>query len=101
MFGFDNANKTKAWKKLESEYKRIKKTQMRELFAKDPKRAEKYTVQLNDLILDYSKNRFDDKVLENLFALAEERHLSEKITEMFSGEKFNNTENRSVLTAKF
>lgn len=97
MFGFDNANKTKAWKKLESEYKRIKKTEMRELFAKDPQRADKYTVKLNDLILDYSKNRFDDKVLESLFALAKERHLSEKITEMFSGEKINNTENRSVL----
>lgn len=37
MFGFDNANKTKAWKKLESEYKRIKKTQMRELLPKTPK----------------------------------------------------------------
>lgn len=97
MFGFDNANKTKAWKKLESEYKRIKKTQMRELFAKDPQRADKYTVKLNDLILDYSKNRFDDKVLDSLFALAKERRLSEKITEMFSGEKINNTENRSVL----
>lgn len=97
MFGFDNANKTKAWKKLESEYKRIKKTEMRELFAKDPQRADKYTVKLNDLILDYSKNRFDDKVLDSLFALAKERRLSEKITEMFSGEKINNTENRSVL----
>ena len=97
MFGFNNANKTKAWKKLEGEYKRIKKTEMRELFAKDAKRAEKYTIQLNDLILDYSKNRFDDKVLDSLFALAKERRLSEKITEMFSGEKINNTENRSVL----
>lgn len=98
MFGLNkNKQKTKAWKKLESEYKRFKKIQMRDLFDADDKRASKYTLRLEDLILDYSKNRFDDKVLTALFALAHERRIPEKTAAMFEGKKINNTENRSVL----
>lgn len=96
MFGLSE-NKTKAWKKLETEYKRFKNTEMRDLFAADEKRAAKYTLQLKDLMFDYSKNRFDEKVLENLLNLAVERGLTEKISDMFAGEKINHTEKRSVL----
>ncbi len=96
MFGLGK-NKTKAWKKLESEYRRFKNVEMRDLFAADEKRAAKYTIKLNDFLLDYSKNRFDAKVLEALFDLARERQVPEKITEMLSGGKINHTENRSVL----
>lgn len=96
MFGLDN-NKPKAWKKLESEYKRFKNVQMRDLFLNDEKRAQKYTLKLKDMYLDYSKNRFDEKVLENLITLAKECKLDEKIKEMFDGVKINNTEKRSVL----
>ena len=85
MFGLSE-NKTKAWKKLETEYKRFKNTEMRDLFAADEKRAAKYTLQLKDLMFDYSKNRFDEKVLENLLNLAVERGLTEKISNMFAGE---------------
>ena len=99
MFGLNNKDKnnTKAWKKLQSEYKRFKKVEMRKLFAEDKNRAQKYTLHLNDLIFDYSKNRFDEKVLESLLNLAAERQLPQKIKEMFEGEKINNTEHRSVL----
>ena len=96
MFGLGD-NKPKAWKKLEAEYKRFKKVQMRDLFKNDEKRAQKYTLKLKDMFLDYSKNRFDEKVLENLIALAKECKLEEKIKDMFDGVKINNTENRSVL----
>ncbi|MBQ8870239.1 MAG: glucose-6-phosphate isomerase [Alphaproteobacteria bacterium] len=96
MFGLGD-NKPKAWKKLETEYKRFKNVQMRDLFKNDEKRAQKYTLKLKDMFLDYSKNRFDEKVMENLIALAEECKLEEKIKDMFDGVKINNTENRSVL----
>ena len=64
MFGLGD-NKPKAWKKLETEYKRFKNVQMRDLFNQDDKRASKYTLKLKDMFFDYSKNRFDEKVLEN------------------------------------
>lgn len=96
MFGLKET-KTQAWKKLETEYKRFKKIEMRDLFAADDKRAAKYTLHFNEMTLDYSKNRFDEKVLEALLSLAAERKVKERIEEMFSGGKINNTENRAVL----
>jgi len=96
MFGLGK-NKSKAWKKVESEYRRFKNVEMRDLFAADEKRAAKYTIKLDDLTLDYSKNRFDDKVLEALFALAFERGVFGYTNEMFNGRKINHTENRAVL----
>ena len=96
MFGL-NSNEPKAWKKLESEYKRFKNVQMKDLFANDEKRASKYSLKLKDMVFDYSKNRFDDKVLSSLLDLAKECDLSQKIKDMFDGVKINNTEKRSVL----
>lgn len=83
--------------KLVEEYKRFNATTMNELFASDSQRASKYTIEFENLIFDYSKNRFDDKVLSALLALAEEHHLTERIEDMFSGKKINVTENRAVL----
>lgn len=82
---------------LLEEYKRFNSVQMKDLFANDDKRAEKYTLNFGELTFDYSKNRFDDKVLKALFELAEEHHLKERIEDMFSGKKINVTENRAVL----
>jgi len=83
--------------KLIDEYKRFASTTMNELFAKDSNRADKYTINFEDLTFDYSKNRFDEKVLKALLSLAEEHHLKERIEDMFSGKKINVTENRAVL----
>lgn len=94
MFG---KTKSKAWKQLEKVYGSFAKTQMKDLFHDDPKRAEKYSVAFDNMFLDYSKNRIDDKVMNALYALAEERHLQDKIKAMFSGQKINQTENRAVL----
>ena len=82
---------------LVEEYKRFNKTTMNELFDKETNRAEKYTIELEDLIFDYSKNRFDDKVLSALLNLAEEHNLKNRINDMFTGKKINVTENRAVL----
>ena len=82
---------------LVEEYKRFNKTTMNELFASDSKRAEKYTIEFENLIFDYSKNRFDDKVLNALLKLAEEHNLKNRIEDMFTGKKINITENRAVL----
>ena len=90
-------NKTKAWKKLGWHYKTMKKTQMRDMFAEDDARAERYTLQLENLRLDYSKNRINNRTMKFLFSLARECRLEEKIKAMFAGEKINITENRPVL----
>ena len=94
MFG---RNKLKSWGKLDSVYRRFKKTQMKDLFAADENRADKYSLKLENLLLDYSKNRIDDSVMSALFDLAKERDVCGRIKSMFSGEKINKTENRAVL----
>ena len=86
-----------AVQKLMEEYNRFSSTTMNELFEKDENRAKKYTVEFKDLVFDYSKNRFDEKVLEALFGLAKEHNLKERIEDMFEGKKINVTENRAVL----
>ena len=89
--------KSKAWSQLENIYKHFKNTQIKDLFAADSKRGELYAEQLDTMLVDYSKNRIDDSVLEALFNLARECNLQQKIDDMFSGKKINITENRAVL----
>ena len=89
--------KSKAWKSLATHSREIKKLHLRQLFAQDTKRGERFTAQAAGLFLDYSKNRITDKTLELLLQLAAESGLREKIDAMFSGEKINVTENRAVL----
>ncbi len=86
-----------AVQKLMDEYNRFSSTTMNELFKNDDMRAKKYTIEYEDLIFDYSKNRFDEKVLEALIELANEHNLKERINDMFEGKKINVTENRAVL----
>ena len=94
---FSNSDVEKAWQNLAKEYQRFKNTNMRDLFAKDDRRALKYTLTLDDFTLDFSKNRFDERVLEALFDLATASRVEEKRDEMFSGAQINFTEKRSVL----
>ncbi|MBR0458352.1 MAG: glucose-6-phosphate isomerase [Victivallales bacterium] len=88
---------TKAWKDLEKNYKEVKDLHLRDLFAKDPKRAAKMSLQFEDLLLDYSKNRVTEKTMQLLFALAREAKLEQARADMFSGKKINETEGRAVL----
>ncbi len=98
MFGIKKeVNKSRAWKRLENHYKSFRKVEMRDMFQKDPQRAEKYSINLDTMMFDYSKNRINDRTMKYLLALAKERKLDEKINEMFAGDKINITEHRAVL----
>jgi glucose-6-phosphate isomerase len=89
--------KGRAWKALEAHYKELKKSHLRDLFADDPKRGERLTVEALGIYLDYSKNLATDETLRLLIQLAEESNLRPRIDAMFRGEKINITENRAVL----
>ncbi len=89
--------KRKAWKALTAHYKKISKLHLRKLFADDPKRGERLTLEAAGIFLDYSKHRIDDQTIKLLLQLADESRLRERIDAMFSGEKINITEKRAVL----
>ncbi len=86
-----------AWKALEGHYQNIRDSHLRDLFASDPKRGERFTAEGVGIFLDYSKNRFTDETLRLLIQLARESQLPTKIKAMFLGEKINITEDRAVL----
>ncbi|WP_024301892.1 glucose-6-phosphate isomerase [Pseudogulbenkiania sp. MAI-1] len=86
-----------AWRTLWNHFSRARDWHMRELFAADPERAERYWLQAEGLTLDYSKNRISDQTLTLLLQLAEEAGLPEQIEAMFRGDKINGTEGRAVL----
>src|ERR1700749_5018189 len=85
------------WKALEAHHQKVRELHLRQLFADDPKRGERLTIEALGLYLDYSKNRVTDETLKLLLQLAEECRLRTRIDAMFSGEKINITENRAVL----
>jgi glucose-6-phosphate isomerase len=86
-----------AWKALQAHFSQIHGKHLRELFAEDPGRGERFTAEAGGIFLDYSKNRITDETLKLLIALAEESGLREKAEAMFRGDKINVTENRAVL----
>ena len=85
------------WKTLEEHYGVISKLHMRDMFADDPQRFEKFSLKLNDILFDYSKNIIDSNTMEQLYQLAHDCEISRWIGRMFDGEPINQTENRSVL----
>ncbi len=89
--------KRKAWKNLQSHYKKVRDLHLRNLFADDPKRGERMTAEAVGLFLDYSKNRITEETIKLLIELAEESGLQSRIGAMFRGEKINTTEKRAVL----
>lgn len=86
-----------AWKALQDHYHKIKDLHLRSLFADDPHRAERLSIEELGIYLDYSKNRITDETLKLLLNLAETSGLRERIEAMFRGEKINITEQRAVL----
>jgi glucose-6-phosphate isomerase len=86
-----------AWKALAAHHKKIQKVHLRKLFADDPKRGERLTVDAAGLYLDYSKNRITDQTVKLLVQLAEQSDLKGRTAAMFRGDKINITENRAVL----
>ena len=88
---------SKPWAALRIHHEGVAGTHLRELFAADDTRFERYSLEACDLFLDYSKQRINDQTRSLLLDLAESVHLDEAIERTFSGERVNNTEHRAVL----
>ena len=88
---------SKAWTALKAHFRIVQNDSMRDAFKKDPDRFNKFSLQLNDIIFDYSKNRITEETIALLIELAESQGLKQKIEAMFSGEMINTTERRAVL----
>jgi glucose-6-phosphate isomerase len=86
-----------AWNALEAHYQQIREVHLRRLFADDPARGDRFTLEAVGIFLDYSKNRITEETLKLLLQLAAESGLRERIEAMFTGQKINITENRAVL----
>ena len=86
-----------AWKALAAHYDTIGNVHLRTLFAADPKRGERLTLEAAGLYLDYSKNRITNETIGLLCQLARECELGSRIDAMFRGDKINITEDRAVL----
>jgi len=92
-----NPKNTTAWSNLEDHFEEMKSRHMKDLFASDPERFKKFSIQFEDILIDYSKNTISEKTIEFLVKLAEDTDLKSAISDFFSGEKINETEGRSVL----
>jgi glucose-6-phosphate isomerase len=86
-----------ARKKLHGHRREVEPLQMRELFASEPDRFERMSLELGDLLFDYSKNRVTTETMRLLMELARQARLGEFIERMFSGDAINCTEGRAVL----
>jgi glucose-6-phosphate isomerase len=85
------------WQALKEERKAWKALHLRNLFARDKKRAERFSLQMDDLLLDYSKNLIRPQTMKLLVKLAKEAGVETLRDAMFAGEKINLTEGRAVL----
>ncbi|MCX6080404.1 MAG: glucose-6-phosphate isomerase [Chloroflexi bacterium] len=86
-----------AWQALNQHQREIEAVQIKDLFARDPQRFERFSLRFEEFLFDYSKNRITENTLSLLFDLARQADLSQNIEAMFSGQKINVTENRAVL----
>ena len=92
-----NPTTTNAWKKLNEHFAQMATVSMTEMFANDTARAEKFHIQWNDFLIDYSKNIITTETVALLQDLATEVNLKSAIESYFSGENINQTEDRAVL----
>lgn len=92
-----NPQQTDIWKKLTAHFEETKGTHLRSLFSSDANRAEKFTLQWNDFLFDYSKNRITDETMQLLLQLADEVNLKGAIDDYYNGGHINETEGRAVL----
>jgi len=92
-----NPGKTIAWGKLINHHNQIRNTHLSDLFREDSSRFDQFSIRLNDILLDYSKNKVSKETIGLLFDLANETNLSDSIQSLFKGDPINVTEGRSVL----
>jgi glucose-6-phosphate isomerase len=89
--------KTKAWQDLSNHFSKMKGVHMKDLFAEDRRRFERFSLRFQGILVDYSKNRIIPETIKLLLSLAEEVDLRDAVEKMFTGDKINETENRAVL----
>ena len=89
--------RTTSWQKLAAHYEDIQSIHMKNLFANDPERFNKFSIRFNDILVDFSKNLITEKTMQLLLELANETGVGEAIEAMFQGQKINETEDRAVL----
>lgn len=92
-----NPTITTAWKKLYEHYNLIKPHHLNYLKENRPNKKNDFSIQFQELEVDFSNNRITKETLELLIALAQECELNDAIQKYFSGDKINVTENRAVL----
>jgi len=92
-----NPTTTQAWKKLTEHFNQTKGNQMKTFFSENANRAIDFSIEWNEFLVDFSKNRIDQKTMQLLLQLAEEVKLKEAIGNYFGGEEINQTEGRAVL----
>ena len=85
------------WKALKAHFEQFKDVHMRTMFAEDPERGSRFTLEAGGIFVDYSKNRVNAETMKLLVALANAVDLRQAIDDMFAGRKINETENRAVL----
>ena len=90
-------NTLSSWKEIGNHSNKISEKSLNEIFIDDKDRFNKFSIQENDLLLDYSKNHIDDKMMKLFSQLMDDIDLKGKIHDLFNGEKINTSENRSVL----
>jgi len=86
-----------AWQALKAHHQAVEPLSMRRMFSDDPARFERFSIKLDDLLFDYSKNRITDETVGLLIALVKQAGLSGWIERMFGGDRINSTEHRAVL----
>lgn len=89
--------KLNSYQKLLAHFSEIKDKQLKEMFESDLGRAEKFSLEIENIFLDFSKQRITEETLALLLELAKEAGVKEKIEAMFAGVKINTTEDRPVL----
>jgi glucose-6-phosphate isomerase len=86
-----------AWQALIEHQQQMAGIHMRDLFASDPQRFERFSLWLGDMLFDYSKNRITEKTMLLLISLARQANLAQAVEAMFRGERINTTEDRAAL----
>lgn len=86
-----------AWQALEEHKETLEGVTMRQLFEEDENRFRTFSLRLNDILFDYSKNRITQETMDKLVGLARAAGVAERRDAMFAGEKINTTEGRAVL----
>jgi glucose-6-phosphate isomerase len=92
-----NPTTTKAWQELQKHFQEMQTASMKTMFQEDSNRTEKFHIQWNDFLVDYSKNIINQQTIDLLLQLAEEVNLKDAISQYFKGDSINQTENRAVL----